>query len=155
MIRQPFFLSPPTTGAWYRIFVLFCFGQGCCKVGPRCKRPHCQQDMDYCSVFHILQSLWAHLHVVGMLRLISDINKQSLLLPFFKFCSCVYFCLYGLFNCISFRKFSLQLSVFWFCSSGLISTLLVFSTVCLFMKVSFSHDIISSGCLGSKKQLTN
>ena len=40
--------------------------------------------MDYCSVFHILQSLWAHLHVVGMLQFISDINQPSLPTPFYS-----------------------------------------------------------------------
>ena len=74
----------------------------------------------------------------------------------FLFCSCVYFCLYGPFNCISFHKFSRQLSVFSLCSSGLISALLVLSTIFLFMKVSFCPDIIPSGSLGSKHQfLTN
>ena len=81
------------------------------------------------------------------------------------FCSRVYVCLYDPFNCISFHKFSRQLSAFWLCSSGLLSALLVFLTICLFMKVSFSPDIIPSGCfspdvilcgwLGSKHQLTN
>ena len=153
MIRQPFFLSPPTTGAWYRIFVLFCFGQGCCKVGPRCKRPHCQQDMDYCSVFHILQSLWAHLHVVGMLQFISDINQPSLPTPFysllvsisvFKALSTVFHFINSHDNC-----------VFSLCSCGLSSALLVLSTVCLFMKVSCGPDIILSDWLGSKHQLTD
>ena len=42
---------------------------------------------------------------------VKDINQSSL--PHsFLFCSCVYFRLYGPFNCISFRKFSQQLSVF-------------------------------------------
>ena len=49
----------------------------------------------------------------------------------FLFCSCVYFCLYGPFNCISFHEFSRQLSVFSLCSSGLISALLVLSTIYL------------------------
>ena len=40
-------------------------------------------------------------------------------------------------------------------SSGLIAALLVLSTICLFMEVSFSPDIIPSGCLGSKRLLTN
>ena len=66
-----------------------------------------------------------------------------------KFCSCIYVCpygpFYGPFNCISFHKFSRQLSVLSFCSSGLISALLVLSTVYLFMKVSLSPDIIHSG----------
>ena len=37
------------------------------------------------------------------------------------FCSCVYVCPYGSFNCISFRKVSQQLSAFSLYSSGLIS----------------------------------
>ena len=57
----------------------------------------------------------------------------------------LYFCLYGPFNCISFHKFSRQLSVFLFCCSGLISVLLVLSTVYLVMKVSFSPDVIHRG----------
>ena len=75
--------------------------------------------------------------------------------PPFLVCSCVYFCLYGSFNFISFHKFSLQLSVFSFCSSRLISALLVLSAISLFMKVSFSPDIIPSGWLGLKHQLTD
>ena len=50
----------------------------------------------------------------------------------FLFCSCVYFCLYGPFNSISFHKFSRQLSVFSLCSSGLMSALLVLSTISLY-----------------------
>ena len=57
------------------------------------------------------------------------------------FCSCICFFLYGPFSCISFRQFFRQLSVFWLCSSGLISALLVLSTIHLFVKVSFSPDI--------------
>ena len=61
------------------------------------------------------------------------------------FCSCVYFCLYGPFNCILFQ------SVFSLCSSGLISALLILSTIYL-----FSPDINNpSGWLGSKHQWTN
>ena len=71
------------------------------------------------------------------------------------FWSCVYFCLYGCLNCISFHTFSWQLSAFLLCFSGLGSALLVLSTVYLFMKVYFSLDIIPSGWLGSKHQLTN
>ena len=63
-----------------------------------------------------------HLDVVGMLRFMTDINQPSLPHSFFYFlfCSCVYFSLYGPFNCISFRKFSQQLFTFH-------SVLLVFS----------------------------
>ena len=35
------------------------------------------------------------------------------------------------------------------------SALFVLSTMCLFMKISFSPDVIPSGCLCSKHQLTN
>ena len=68
----------------------------------------------------------------------------------------VFFCLYDPFNCISFHKFSRQLSVSSLCSSGLISALLVLSTIFLFTKVSFSPDIIPCGWLSTKKKkLTN
>ena len=63
--------------------------------------------------------------------------------------------IYGPFNCISFPEFSWQLSVFSLCFSGLISALLVLSTKYLSTKVSFSPDIIPSGWLGSKHQMTN
>ena len=50
-----------------------------------------------------------------------EINQPSFgLAHSFLFCSCVYFCLYGPFNCISFRKFSRQLSAFSLRSFGLI-----------------------------------
>ena len=79
-----------------------------------------------------------------VVRFMSDINQPSL--PHsFSFCSCVYFCLYGPFNCNSFHKFSPQLFAFSLCSSGLISVLLVLSTIYLFMKVSFSPDMILCG----------
>ena len=67
----------------------------------------------------------------------------------------VFFCLYGPFNCISYHKFSWQLSAFSLCSSSLNSVLLVLSAVYLFMKVSLSPDIILCGWLGLKHQLTN
>ena len=73
----------------------------------------------------------------------------------FLFCSFVYFCPYGPFNCISFYKVSWQLSIFSFCSSDPISALLVLSTIYLVMKVSFSPDIILCGWLDLKHQLTN
>ena len=41
-----------------------------------------------------------------------------------------------------------QLSTFSLCSSGLISALLVLSTICLFVKVSFSPGIVLCGLLG-------
>ena len=77
----------------------------------------------------------------------------SLPTPFYSVL--VYFCLYGTFNCISFHKFSRQLSTFSLCSSGLLSALSVLSTIYLFVKVSFSPDIILCGWLGLKHQITN
>ena len=65
----------------------------------------------------------------------------------FFFCSCVYFCLFGPFNCIPCHKFSQQPSGFSPCSSSQISVLLVFSTVYSFTKVSLSPDIILCGWL--------
>ena len=66
-----------------------------------------------------------------------------------------FLCLYGPFNCISFNRFSQQLSAFSLCSLGLISALLVLSSIYLLMKVSLSPDIILCGWLGLKHQLTN
>ena len=63
------------------------------------------------------------------------------LTPFY--CFCVWFCLYGPFNCVSFHKFSPQLSAFSLFYSSLISALLVLSILHLFMKVSFSHGLVS------------
>ena len=82
-------------------------------------------------------------------------HKSTVPAHSFLFYSCVLFLSYGPFNCISFHKFSRQLSVFSLCSSGLISAVLVLSTICFCMKVSFSPDIIPSGWLGSKHQLIN
>ena len=90
-------------------------------------------------------------------------HKPTKLAHSFLFCSCVYFCLYGPFNCISCHNFSWQLSTVLLCfllkaptnSCSLISVLLVLSTIHLFMKVSFSPDVILCGWLGLKQQLTN
>ena len=105
----------------------------------------------------------AHLYVMEMLRFMSDINQPCLSTPFFwyiyffliLFRCHVYFCLYGPFNCISFHKFSRPLSAFSLSCCGFISALLVLSIIFLFMKVSFSPDIILSDWLGSKHQLSN
>ena len=63
----------------------------------------------------------------------------------FSFCSCACFCLYGPFNCMSFHQSSRHLSAFSLCSTGLISALLVRSTMYHFMKVSLSPYIILCG----------
>ena len=73
------------------------------------------------------------------------------------FTQCNFICLtvsISVFMALS-TEFSRQLSGFSLCSSGLRSAFLVLSTIYLFMKVSFSPDIIPSGWLGSKHQLTN
>ena len=102
------------------------------------------------TIYHsLLQSPQAH--VVRMLR-----HKLTELAHSFLFCCCVYFFLYGSFNCVSFHKLSKQLSMFSLCSSGFISELQVLSIIIyLFIKVSFSPDIIPSGWLGLKHQWTN
>ena len=82
-------------------------------------------------------------------------RKPTALAHSFLFCSCVYFCLYGPFNCISFHKFSWQLSTFSLCFSCLILALLVLSTIYFLIKVSISPDIILCVWLGLKHQLTN
>ena len=66
-------------------------------------------------------------------------HKPTELAHSFLFCSCVHFCLYGPFNCISFHKFSRQLSALLLGFSRFYA-LLVLSTIYLFMKVSFSPD---------------
>ena len=73
------------------------------------------------------------------------LHKPTGLAHSFLFCSCVYFCLYGPFTCISFHQFSRQLSAFSLCSSANTSALLVLSTIYLLIEVSFSPDIISFG----------
>ena len=95
-----------------------------------------------------------HLHVVGCCSL-SFWLKPTKLAHTLSSCSCVCFCLYGPFSCITFHKFLWQLSAFSLYSFGLIPTLLVLSSTYLFMKVSFSPDIILCGWLGSKHKLTN
>ena len=71
------------------------------------------------------------------------------------FCSRGCYRLYGPFNCISFCKFSRQLSAFSLCSFGLISASLALSTTYLFIEISFNADVILNGWLGLKHQLTN
>ena len=104
-------------------------------------------------LFQSFQSLFALSVLVGSPSRGGDVtvyvwHRPPELAHSFLFFSCVCFCLYGPFNCISFHKFSRQLSAFLLCSSGLISALLVRWTVYLFLKVSFSPDIILRGRLG-------
>ena len=79
-------------------------------------------------------------------------HKPTKLVHSFLFCSRVYFFLRALstvfhsINCPYNSPYS---------DSGLISALLVLSTICLFRKVSFSPDIIPSGWLGSEHTLNS
>ena len=95
----------------------------------------------------------AHLHVVGMLQFMPDINQLSLPTPFYSVLVSVsvFMALSTVFHSIH----SPNNSALSHRSSGLISALLVLSTVYLFMKVSFSPDRVLCGWLGSKHQLTN
>ena len=54
--------------------------------------------------------------------------------------SCVCFCLYGPFSCISFHKFSRKLSAFSLCSSDLISALLVFHLIIIYHHLSLYRE---------------
>ena len=108
-----------------------------------------------CRVELSYSSPRALLLVVRMSRFIFFWPKPTELAHYFLICSCVYCCLYSHFNCISFHKFSRQLSAFSICSSGLISASLVLSAIYLFMKVSISPDIIFYDWLSLKHKLTN
>ena len=73
-----------------------------------------------------------------------DINQPGLPTPFYSILVSVSVFV-ALFNRSSFHKFFRQLPAFTLCSFGLISALLVLSTICLFMKVSLSPDVILCG----------
>ena len=74
----------------------------------------------------------AHLHVVGTLWFMSDINQPSLPTPFYSVLASipVFMAFSTVFHSIN----SPNNCPFSDCSSGLISALLVLSTLCLFMK---------------------
>ena len=80
----------------------------------------------------------ADLHVVGMLRFMSDMNQPSLPTPFHSVLVSisVFMALLTVFHSIN----SPDNSSFSDCSSGLISAFFVVLTTYLFMKVSFSPD---------------
>ena len=86
----------------------------------------------------------AHLHVVGMLIVyVYDINQPSLPTPFYSVLVSI-----SVFTALSTVFHSIKCpdnSLFSHCSSGLFSALLVLSGISLFIKVSFSPDIIHSG----------
>ena len=68
-----------------------------------------------------------------------DINPAQLARSFL-FCSCIYFCLHGPFNCILFHKFSRQLSAFSLFSSGLISAIGSFNYTSLYESLLQPRD---------------
>ena len=87
----------------------------------------------------------AHLHVVGMLRFMSDINQPSLPTPCYSVLVSVsvFMVLSTVFHSINSpdnSPFSHSVPLVLF-----LSALLVLSTVCLFMKVSLSPDLIPRG----------
>ena len=65
-----------------------------------------------------------------------DINQPSLPTPITLFLRL--FLSYGPFTCVSFHKFSRQLSVFALCSPSLISAFLVLSAIYIFLNVSLN-----------------
>ena len=73
-----------------------------------------------------------------------DINLPNSPTPFYSILGSI-FCLCGAYNCVSSIDSPNKLSAFSLCSSGLTSALLVLSTLYLFIKVSFSPDIILCG----------
>ena len=83
------------------------------------------QISSFIIIIIILVSPRAHLYVVGMLWFVKDIK----LAHSFLFSSGAHFSLYVPFNCISFHKFSRELSAFSLCSSGFNSAALVLSTI--------------------------
>ena len=69
-----------------------------------------------------------------------DLNEPSLPTPLYSVLASI--SVYGPFNCVSFHRFSRQLSAFSLCSFGVISVSLVISAIYFFMKVSISPDVI-------------
>ena len=89
----------------------------------------------------------------GCYGLCRDINQRSLPTPLHSFLVSVsvFMALSTVFHSIHSPD---KLSAFSLSSCGLISALLILSTICLFMKVSHSPDVILCGWLGLKHQLT-
>ena len=85
---------------------------------------------------------------------VPDINQPSLPPPFYSLLVSVsvFITLSIVFHSINSPP---KLPAFSLCSFGLISALLVFSTIYLFLKLFLSPDVILCGWLGLKHQLTN
>ena len=137
---------------------------GCCSVSPFCwffVVKMTTSDAFYCLTFCSFLLLSSSVSPHGLAFTwwgccgLCFWHKPAELAHFFLFCFCVYFCLCGPFNCISFHKFFQQLSAFSFCSSSPKSALSALSTIYLFLKVSLSPDVIPSGWHCLEHQLTN
>ena len=101
----------------------------------------------------MIPSPWAHLHMVGTLWFMSDVNQLSLLTPFYSVLVSVsvFMALSIVFHSINSPDNSP------FSHSVLVVLALPHWSfqLSLFMEVSFSPDIICSGWLGSNHKLTN
>ena len=104
--------------------------------------------------FTSLPSPWAHLHVVGMLWFMSDISQPSLPTPFYSVLvsTSVFKALSTVFHSMNFPNSPFSHSVLQVLCLPYWSLSIIWY---LLMKVSFNPDIVPSGWLGSKHQLTN
>ena len=125
-----------------------CVGPACPYMS-RCRNHQCHhhqyRSQAYRCVFFSVSTAGSPSRAGGVVVNVFKTNKPSLpmhsFFKYFFYSVFVSLCLCGPFNCISFHKCSRQLPVFSLCSSGLISALLVLSTIYLFKKISLSHDI--------------
>ena len=94
-------------------------GQGTELLRPGCASEYSFACFAYCQEF-CLSNLCFPTGFMwwGCCALCQRREPTELALSFLFYC-CVYFCLYGPFKCISFYRFSRQLSAFSFCSSSL------------------------------------
>ena len=85
---------------WLHLYVTFFFGGGMNHALTISRSSHLiHLPRSHTCLPPSLSSPRAHLHVVGMLRFMSDINQPSLPTPFYSVLVAV-FCLYCPFNCI-------------------------------------------------------
>ena len=121
-------IRPKLTGlAWSGLSYLFCSGFSWADLFYWINLvEYWKPDMTLCFVVVVLRGLtfeWRRCYSVCQRHEPTELAHSFIIL------SCVYFCLYDPFNCISFHIFSRQFSVFSLCSSSLISALSVLSTI--------------------------